>query len=296
MKPGFACLFCGEAAASDFLAGCTDRYLGTPGTVDYGRCAGCGLVQQHPLPADVAALYADYPVHRPKSRFFSRLRRALMAGVYRPPGRWPPGSRLLDYGCGDGGYLAWCIEAGLVCAGFEPDARHAQALAQRLGVPVFADIATLAAENPAAFDVVTLHFVAEHLADPRAVLAALAPLLKPGGTIRYVVPAIDSWEARLFGRRWHGLDPPRHLCFPDAGHARRLAGELGLLFDGERPVPFPNGFGGSLPTALFGSFNIGLFYATLPLSLAVTRLFPGGHRAYSLRRPPQPTASASAAP
>ena len=285
MKSGFACLLCGGTAAKPFLEGCTDRYLGRPGTVDYLRCAGCGLVQQHPLPADVAALYAGYPVHRPKSRLYSRVRRALMAGVYLPPQRWPAGSRLLDYGCGDGGYLEWCIEAGVACVGYEPDAAHAQALAWRLGVPVYADTAALAADKVAGFDVITLHFVVEHLADPRAVLASLARLLKPGGTIRYVVPAIDSWEFRLFGRRWHGLDPPRHLSFPDAGHARRLAAELGLRFGGEQPVPFPNGFGGSLPTALLGSFNIGLFIATLPLSVALTRLFPGGNKACSLHRP-----------
>ncbi len=284
MKPGFTCLLCGEAAARDFLADCADRYLGTPGTVDYVRCAGCGLVQQHPLPADVAALYAAYPIHRPKSRLYAAVRRALMAGVYLPPQRWPAGSRLLDYGCGDGGYLEWCIEAGLPCAGFEPDPEHAQSLARRLGVPVVSDLAALTADG-GGFDVVTLHFVVEHLADPRAVLASLVPLLKPGGTIRYTVPAIDSWEARLFGRRWHGLDPPRHLSFPDAGHARRLADELGLRFDGERPVPFPNGIGGSLPTALFGSFNSGLFFATLPLSLALSHLFPGGNRACHLHRP-----------
>jgi hypothetical protein len=57
-----------------------------------------------------------------------------------------------------------------------------------------------------------------------------------------------------------------------------------LKFDGESAVAFPNGFGGSLPTALWGRFSMLAFLATLPLSFVVTRLFPSGNSAFLLSR------------
>lgn len=281
---GQACLVCGGRRFAPFLAGCRDRYLGSGRIVDYCRCEDCGLVQQWPLPSDIASLYEDYPVHRPKSRAYTLLRRALMSGVYLDPATWPPGTTLLDYGCGDGWYLEWCRERGLQAIGFEPGEALAAASTARLGLPVYARPDELLARHAGSCDVVTLHFVVEHLPEIEPVLASARALLKPGGVVRYVVPHIDSWEFRLFGRRWHSLDPPRHISFPDRRHALRFAAALDMELVGDDAVAFPNGFGGSLPTALTGRFRAALFFALLPLALPVTRLFPGGNRAYWLRR------------
>jgi hypothetical protein len=53
--------------------------------------------------------------------------------------------------------------------------------------------------------------VLEHLADPRAGLSYAAGLLKPEGGLLIQVPNIASVQARIFGRRWYGLDVPRHV-------------------------------------------------------------------------------------
>ncbi len=61
------------------------------------------------------------------------------------------------------------------------------------------------------FDFVTMFHVLEHLPNPRLALKYAGDLLKPGGTLIIQVPNIASFQARLFGRRWYGLDVPRHV-------------------------------------------------------------------------------------
>lgn len=280
----FSCIVCRHQQATLFLARCTDLYLFKPFEVDYYQCDGCQLVQQHPLPRDVSRFYDDYPVHEAKTKAYSWFRRRLMSGVYLPPNQWRGDSKVLDFGCGDGWYLAWCKEAGLDVVGFEYSTDHAAILAERLGVEVMSDPVVLCSRHAGSFDVITLHFVVEHLTEPLRTFDALRRLLKLGGIIRYVVPNISSWEFRLFRRRWHSLDAPRHIAFPNSIHARRLAEKSSLTFEGESSTPFPNGFGGSLPTALLGRFNVNAFLLTLPFSLLMTRLFPSGNKAYLLRR------------
>ena len=208
----------------------------------------------------------------------------LMSSVYLPPQHWRRGGRLLDFGCGDGWYLEWCKSAGLEVVGFEPSSSHANALAARLGVPVMSDASELQRQFGGAFDVITLHFVVEHLTDLQSTFRLLASLLRPGGVVRYVVPNIDSWEFRLFRRRWHSLDAPRHISFPGVEHADLLAHSCGLSFVGKSFVSFPNGFGGSLPTALWARFSELALLLTLPISVVVTRLFPAGSQAFLLSR------------
>lgn len=281
----FRCLVCSDNQSTVVIAACKDLYLGKPFVVDYHRCLTCGLVQQHPLPADVAPFYEAYPVHDKKSRTYLRFRRALLSKVYLNPGRWKKNAVLLDYGCGDGWYLNWCQESGVTAVGFEADAAHASRLSRDLKLPVCSDPAALTQAYAGAFDVITLHFVVEHLTDIRGTFSQARKLLKPGGVIRYVVPNIDCWEFRLFGKYWHSLDPPRHISFPDARHAQRIAQEFSFDYAGEESVSFANGFGGSIPALLTGRFRPLLYFATLPLSLIVTWLFPSGNRAYRLRLP-----------
>lgn len=279
----FSCVVCGSQLATPFLTACEDLYLRKPYIVDYFECQACRLVQQHPMPQDTSQFYEAYPIHSAKSGLYSRLRRWLLSDVYVPPRRWPAGTVLLDFGCGDGWYLQWCKDANVHAVGFEYSESHAKALGSTIGAEVFFDLDALD-KHEGTFDVVTLHFVVEHLADFPTTLGRLSRLVKRGGFIRYVVPSIDSWEYRLFRRNWHGLDPPRHVIFPTQAHAMRAARESGLEVIEDRAVRFPNGFGGSLSTALFNGFNARAFAVFLPLALLVTWLFPSGNRAYLLRR------------
>jgi SAM-dependent methyltransferase len=282
MSAAFECLACGQGAARVFRARCRDYYLSTPFVVDYHRCAGCGLVQQFPVPVDVAPFYRAYPVHQPHSALHDTARRLVMSPVYYDSRVQPQGSVLLDYGCGNGAYLRDLASRRLELLGFEEDSALATALSRRLGVPVYSDRRLMLDERSGCVDVVTLHFVLEHVTNLHGTFADVGRLLRRGGSLYVVVPEIASLEARLFGSKWHGLDPPRHISFPDARVVAWLAGRHGFEVVERRHVPFPNGFAASLPVLLSGRFRFSLFALSLPLGIIFSHIVPTGASAYSL--------------
>jgi SAM-dependent methyltransferase len=265
-------------------AECPDYYLGKPVLVDYVACEDCGLVQQTPVPQDVRSFYDEYPLHKVRSRRFDRVRRLLMRQVYHDTSADLAGSVILDYGCGDGAYLESLEGKGFERVGLELDAHHAENLAERLGIPVYGDVESLVRDRSGRIDFVTMHFVLEHVTDLDATFVHLSRLLRPGGKCRIVVPNASSWECRLFGRKWHGLDPPRHISFPDRAVVDSLARRHGMTLCGARPVAFPNGVAGSIPNVILGRFSYGLFLVCLPVGLVLSRVAPSGATAFFLVR------------
>lgn len=280
----FRCLVCAGTGAATVLADCPDTYLSKPFRVAYVRCVSCGLLQQDPVPGDVSPFYESYPIHVKKSAVHRMLQRIVMRPVYFRARALPERSVLLDYGCGDGGYLDGFVPHEITRVGFEPDPAHAARLSERLALPVLSDPERLLAEWAGKVDVMTMHFVLEHVTKLDEVFERAARLLKPGGVLHVVVPHAFSFEARLFGRAWHNLDAPRHVSFPESAAMTTLAGRHGLALTSEHPVPFPNGFAGSLAVALTGRFRWWLFALALPAGIVFSRLFPGGARAYRLTR------------
>lgn len=110
-----------------------------------------------------------------------------------------PHARALDVGCEDGWMTqAWagaCTSVVLVDVDPVPLETAARALAStgasvRTVVADVTDTAAIAACLPAAsLDVVVLSALLEHLPDPDLALAALGPVLAPGGRIVVFVPA-----------------------------------------------------------------------------------------------------------
>jgi SAM-dependent methyltransferase len=173
---------------------------------------------------------------------------------------------------------------GLEVVGFEPEPGRAAALSARIGMRVYADPRELLRRYAAAFDVVTMHSVLEHVTDPAGTFDLAARLLRPGGLFYFVVPQVSSAEAELFGRRWHGLDPPRHVSFPEPGVVRGLADRHGFRVARQEAVPFPTGFAGSVAPALLGRFSFPVMAAVLPFTLVFTLIDPSAARAFTLVR------------
>lgn len=242
------------------------------------------MVQQHPLPTYTGQLYADYPIHHTKSLWYEAARKLLLKPVYFPLSKVTPESRLLDYGCGDGGYLGWLKERTDHLAGFEIDPAQARRVSVRSGVSVFSDFATLKSEHPDGFDIITMHFVLEHLSDPLETLDSLSALLRAGGTIFATVPYLDCWEYRLFKRRWHGLDAPRHLSFPEQEHAEKMGARCGLHTTVISFVSFPNTFAASMATLPGWRFRPSLFALYLIPGLLASRIFSRNTMAIEWRK------------
>jgi SAM-dependent methyltransferase len=267
-----------------YRAACRDLYLGLGPAVDYVTCASCGLVQQHPIPVDVAPFYADYPVHQRRSLLQRLARRWLQREVYHRPGPASGGETLLDFGCGDGVYLREVRTCYKAVVGYEPGEALAAALTKADGIPVYSDAGALAAEWSGRIDMITAHYVMEHVTDLRGTMALFARLLKPGGKLYIAVPNIRSWEARWFGRFWHGLDAPRHISFPLVRHAVALGEACGLSVTASGYATFPNTLAASIPTALLGRYHGLLFNALILPAWLVAALAPSGTVVYTLTR------------
>ena len=142
--------------------------------------------------------------------------------------RFPgPGGRVLDVGCGNGGFLVFMRELGWSVEGIDPD-REAVARACEAGANARVGTADQLGAEDAAYDAITLHHVIEHIHDPATALARVRARLKPGGTLWIAAPNANSPGHEMFGTNWVALDAPRHLVlFSEAG-LRGLLGSCGF--------------------------------------------------------------------
>lgn len=284
----FSCIQCKCSTATPIFSECKDYYLQKPYRVNYSRCGDCGLMQQVPMPIDVASFYDAYPIHQQKSKAYQLMRRWIMGACYFDTRKFLGERRgpalLLDFGCGDGWFLDANRARTLKLVGFETDNDHAAHLAKTLDLPVYYDEQALLCEYENKIDVVTMHFVLEHLTDVNRAFETVHKLLKPNGVFYFVIPNISSWEARLFGKKWHNLDAPRHISFPEAKSIQQLSERWEFEVTRHQQVPFPNGVAGSISVLLTGRFRFSIFLLFLPLGIFLSRIFPSGNVAYWLRK------------
>lgn len=107
---------------------------------------------------------------------------------------FPPGSRVLEAGCGVGAQTVTIAQASPEARIFSVDisAASLQVAKARVADAGRANVAFLQGDifhlpfAPQTFDHVFVCFVLEHLRDPLAALACLKPLLKPGGSITVI--------------------------------------------------------------------------------------------------------------
>jgi SAM-dependent methyltransferase len=147
----------------------------------------------------------------------------------------PAGGRMLDVGCGNGGFLVRMRAAGWSVAGIEPDS-DARRHALGAGLDVRPGPSIGDAFPGETFDAITLNHVLEHLHDPLAVLKDCVAAVVPGGSIWVAVPSGTAAGLERFGVYWYPLDPPRHIVLFTAGALQALFGEAGLV-DISMPPP-----------------------------------------------------------
>ncbi len=231
-----SCDFCGSHEAQPLFSG-PDRLLGLPGEFAVVRCKRCGLLRQNPRPmAETIDFY--YPsAYEPYSAAIddepSRLRRwdrrYGMAKRWRAIERYQRGGHLLDVGCATGNFLHEMARRGIwEVEGVEPSAKAIAYARDRFGLTIHQGRLTEVDLPDAAFDVVTMWNVLEHLHHPLANLQVVQRILRPGGLFVFSIPNLEGLGVRWFGRSWMGWELPRHLYyFPRAVLESRLP-DLGL--------------------------------------------------------------------
>jgi 2-polyprenyl-3-methyl-5-hydroxy-6-metoxy-1,4-benzoquinol methylase len=123
-----------------------------------------------------------------------------------------PTYHALDIGCGDGLMLELCKLAGIECDGFEVSDSLVRELQSKHGEnKIYTGSLDWIPEKN--FDVVFLINVIEHLSNPVLTLAQIYRLLKPSGIVFIHAPNYGGLPAKLFGARWHQIEPLGHLYY-----------------------------------------------------------------------------------
>jgi len=190
------------------------------GTFYLVRCRRCGLMYLNPRPTaeEIVRYYPrDYRPHQPINKDASLLMRLEnWYGMYKlcravTTHANVKSGRILDIGCSTGSFLDAMRGRGWKTYGVDIGTEAARYAREHLGLDVFVGTLHEACYPDEFFDVVTLFNVFEHLHQPQATLVEVARVIKPGGLLVISVPNPACIEARIFGRYWAGLDPPRHL-------------------------------------------------------------------------------------
>ncbi|MBW2665024.1 MAG: class I SAM-dependent methyltransferase [Deltaproteobacteria bacterium] len=206
------------------------------------RCGRCGLEFWNPAPGfraeEVydAAYFSDASAGHGYDDYAdleSVLRLNFARRLARIP-RSPHAGRLLDIGAAFGFAVAEARCAGWDATGIEISVAAARRAGTAAPGRVLVANALHTPFAAAAFDVVTLWDVLEHLSDPHAAIAEVARLLRPGGRLALTTGDVGSLAARLSGARWHLYTLPEHLFFFSRRSLRELLGAHGLRVESVR--------------------------------------------------------------
>ncbi|MCF7970206.1 MAG: class I SAM-dependent methyltransferase [Methylococcaceae bacterium] len=136
-------------------------------------------------------------------------------------------NRLLDIGCGNGGFLVFANDLGWDVMGLDVDESAVNsALSKGVNVQL-GGIESLNKEDM--FDMITLNHVIEHVYNPVELIQECYKHLNPGGKLWLETPNINSIGLDIYKEYWRGLEPPRHLILYNACTLSKLLSDAGFL-------------------------------------------------------------------
>ena len=274
-----ACNLCGTAHAAPAVGGAFAMV----------RCRTCGLVYLNPRPTPdvLLALYVDYHARfgqnetawdRLMNRIFREAEDLLCASA-----RGPGPRRLLDVGCGFGGFVAAMRRRGWDVEGLDPSPT-AVAAARAMERPVRLGTLDALQGERGNYDAITMFYVLEHLPDPMGALRKVWSLLGPGGILLLRVPHTTPIVRLLapFGAGGSLYDPPFHLYDFSPAVLREMLARAGFgdirTFPGRPTVP-------SRPGARAAATFFGALAAALHRLTRGAVLLPGVSKTTIARKP-----------
>lgn len=139
-------------------------------------------------------------------------------------------SSYVDIGCGSGERVTFAIEQGCRQAIGVDKFDFAKNRSKEEIRIINSDILDF---KPAKkIEIASLFHVLEHLENPHEILAHIKNhVLAKNGNLIIQIPNYNSFERRIFKKRWYGLDVPRHLWQYNEESVRRLLEDTGYSVD-----------------------------------------------------------------
>lgn len=261
------CLWCGSDNLAACIDGVGDWFFGAmPGAFAFEICEGCAslVLKERPEPDRIGAAYEGYYTrtsgdaaalqeggsksirnrltsayarshHGPNEAAIDALlalplnlvpqRKLALQAWYRflPKAR----AEVLDYGCGNGDFLARAAALGHRVTGVDLDEEALRISASR-GFEVHLSDMLDPEDFDGRFDFISANHVIEHVPDPRKLLAGFHRWLKPDGRLYIECPNAEAEGLGRFGNFWRGLEAPRHFSLPSRAAMERALGEAGF--------------------------------------------------------------------
>ena len=186
------------------------------------QCLDCGLVSGRPeVNTYDAEEYEYYGSLRglPKERVLDPLNRSRYSQLLCGFARLTAGRKLLDVGCGRGGFVEAALAGGWDAEGIELS-ETAVSLARSLGLPVYLKD-FFQPSIPAGWDVIVMTEVIEHLSLPGDFIVRAEELLTSGGLLYLTTPNWNSLERRVLGPGWDIIHR-EHLSYFSESSIRKV--------------------------------------------------------------------------
>lgn len=209
--------------------------------VDVVKCNKCGLVYKKYLPNEelLRIIYSKEYIHftEPASTQENFIPSSRLMRLGTPKGR------LLDYGCGAGGFVVEARNAGWEAYGCDP--YLPSSLNEGLFEPIFFDYDATDCKihELGKFDIVSMWAVVEHFKEIQKVFLSLSSILVKGGKLIFNSPYGDSLIASKQGSQWAMAILVEHLHFHTFQSARFLADLCKLELESIRVCGSPYPFG-----------------------------------------------------
>lgn len=189
------------------------RSAGGRGDYSLSNCLDCDLtfVADVLPPGFLEQYYQGSTYHVPLDDYHT-IEEGVLAVLQLAQAAGLPGNRVLDIGCGFGGFLRLATAAGLQATGIDTDKRRVRT-GQKSGLDIVEGYFPEVDLQDRQFDLVWSSHVIEHVENPNDSIAGMSQILAPGGMVVLLTPNFGCPAARICGAHHGTVIPPEHLTY-----------------------------------------------------------------------------------
>jgi len=246
------CLWCGQDLCQHPSRVITtkDWALETPEIFAYVKCKNCkSLALVNPPVDSQLGLYypTDYApyVVKPESLGTIGFPKQILSRLISDP---RSDINILDYGCGNGTWLAQAANtfegAKLHAVDFNPSEAIGRIHWIGKDVNVISPQDFLLSQQ--VYDVINFGHSIEHVSNPLDVLKVASSRLSEKGVISLACPVSNSVSFAIFGAYWVHIDSPRHVSIPSISAVSNAIVKNNLIIFADNTYGSPTGFSRSL--------------------------------------------------